>query len=461
MSDSINVNIPEQPIEQNSDFNGPPDEYYDSLIETEYGESTSMTQDESDGKSFIEHIDNFRLSSVEPCFLNSDEQIKKEYYDTGFPKLNDILGGGFTAGLTALGAVSSLGKSTFALQVAHNLAGKGIHVLFFSLEMKREDIAAKAISREMYKNHKSHAKSLQEIYSFDFGNSIKENEVLKTAINTLQDVDKNLIIIEPKDKMHLLFDREEYEGVKYRKKDKTDVSFTAEQIVVCVKNYIKYYRDKLAGKKPFVFIDYLQIIEPDDKTNRTDKQAVDSSLKKFKSLADEEDIPIFLINSFNRESYSDKASMRSFKDSGNIEYSADLLLGLQFQNAGEPGFDIDEEKRRDVRKVELVILKQRYGETGITIPFDFNPKYNYFEYAPIRDKDKIRWEEKNGRISVAGLVGAQRLRGPLVSSDEEKRSTSSSKGDADATVDKPIQNDTTGDVADVADIDTEKEEQKS
>ncbi|MEW5208114.1 DnaB-like helicase C-terminal domain-containing protein, partial [Bacillus cereus] len=51
-----------------------------------------------------------------------------------FPKLNDVLGG-LRTGLYVLGAISSLGKTTFVQEVVDKIAEQGEHVLFFSLEM--------------------------------------------------------------------------------------------------------------------------------------------------------------------------------------------------------------------------------------------------------------------------------------------------------------------------------------
>ena len=39
--------------------------------------------------------------------------------------------------------------------------------------------------------------------------------------------------------------------------------------------------------------------------------------------------------------------MNAFKESGGIDYSADVLIGLQARGAGRPGFSVDEEKRKD------------------------------------------------------------------------------------------------------------------
>ena len=70
--------------------------------------------------------------------------------------------------------------------------------------------------------------------------------------------------------------------------------------------------------------------------------------------------------------------MEAFKESGAIEYSSDVLIGLQAAGAGSKGFDIDAEKKKDPRHVELKILKNRNGRTGDKLYYDYYPKFNYF-----------------------------------------------------------------------------------
>ena len=57
------------------------------------------------------------------------------HYPTGIRKLDSVLGGGLYAGLTFLGARPGMGKSTFALQIASQIAEADYPVLFYSLEM--------------------------------------------------------------------------------------------------------------------------------------------------------------------------------------------------------------------------------------------------------------------------------------------------------------------------------------
>ena len=71
---------------------------------------------------------------------------------TGFEILDDKLDGGLYPGLYVIGAISSLGKTTLVLQIADQIAKAGQDVLFFSLEMARNELMAKSISRQTYIN---------------------------------------------------------------------------------------------------------------------------------------------------------------------------------------------------------------------------------------------------------------------------------------------------------------------
>jgi replicative DNA helicase len=71
--------------------------------------------------------------------------------------------------------------------------------------------------------------------------------------------------------------------------------------------------------------------------------------------------------------------MSSFKESGAIEYSSDVLIGMQLKGAGDKNADLEELKKKTPREVELKILKNRNGRTGEVIDFEFYSKYNDFE----------------------------------------------------------------------------------
>ena len=92
--------------------------------------------------------------------------------------------------------------------------------------------------------------------------------------------------------------------------------------------------------------------------------------------------PVIAISSLNRQSYSKKISMEAFKESGAIEYSSDVLIGLQLKGVGTPNFDVDTAKSKNPREIELVILKNRNGQTGKKVTYNFYPMFNYYREMP-------------------------------------------------------------------------------
>ena len=76
--------------------------------------------------------------------------------------------------------------------------------------------------------------------------------------------------------------------------------------------------------------------------------------------------------------YSSPAAMEAFKESGAIEYSSDVLFGMQLEGVGKKDFDVEKAKGENPRKVELVILKNRNGKTGGKVCFDYYAMFSYY-----------------------------------------------------------------------------------
>ena len=155
-------------------------------------------------------------------------------------------------------------------------------------------------------------------------------------------------------------------------------AWTAADIAQYVDKYISAF-----GVIPVAIVDYLQILAaPEGKGSLTDKQAVDESLRVLKSLSDSKELPVVLISSLNRESYDQPVSLRSYKDTGSIEYSCDTVLGMQYRGVGARDFDVFQAQGQNPRELEVCVLKQRYGAVGIRIPYRFYPAYSCFEELP-------------------------------------------------------------------------------
>ena len=130
-----------------------------------------------------------------------------------------------------------------------------------------------------------------------------------------------------------------------------------------------------------VLVDYLQIIAPSD-VHFTDKQNLDRAVCALKKLSRTHGLTVLAISSFNRENYNMEATMAAFKESGGIDYSTDVLLGLQARGAGQRSFSLEEEKKKDPRELELKILKNRSAALGSPVPFRYYPAFSCFEEGP-------------------------------------------------------------------------------
>lgn len=275
---------------------------------------------------------------------------------TGFRNLDSVLEGGLFEGLYILGAISSLGKTTLVLQIADQIAEQNYDVLMFSLEMARTEIISKTISRYtlletlLHDGDIRNAKTSRGITtSSRYANySSEEIELIADAINQYAKICKHIFI---------------HEGIG-------DIG--AEEIKNTVKKHIE-----ITGKKPVVIIDYLQILAPYD-IRATDKQNTDKAVLELKRLSRDCKIPVIGISSLNRTNYNQKINMGAFKESGSIEYSSDVLIGLQLKGVEEKDFDVDEAKKKTPREIEMKILKNRNGATGQTIDFEYNAMFNYF-----------------------------------------------------------------------------------
>lgn len=299
-------------------------------------------------------IDEYKKNSVAnrlQGFINGiADSVNTSFVSTGFDKLDNIFGGGLFEGLYVVGALSSLGKTTFVLQMMDQIAQRGNDVLIFSLEMAETELISKSVSRLTLLNNPSLAKTNRQITTGRYYSnySQEEKELITNCINEYGS----------------------YSGNIYIRESIGDV--TVATIRKMVQEHIN-----ILGRKPVVVIDYIQILRPID-PRMSDKQAVDYNVMELKRISRDFKIPVVGISSLNRQSYKDKISMSAFKESGSLEYSSDVLIGLQLEGAGSEGFDVDQAKAENPRKIEAIILKNRNGATGGKINYNFYTPYNYF-----------------------------------------------------------------------------------
>ena len=313
---------------------------------------------------------------------------------TGFNQLDNILGGGLYAGLYVVAAASSLGKTTFCHQIADNIAMGGNDVIYITMEQSALQMVCKSFARESYTYDPDKAQTALQ-FMRDCDPELKR----QIATRYTKKVEDRLTIMENPEGNKELF------------------SWTARKIIAAIESHMKR-----RNTTPVVFVDYLQIIqpEPDDRAAQV-RQTIDKGvtmLKQFSALAN---VPIVVISSINRSAYSIPIELDALKESGGVEYTADVVIGLQLDIMNADLFKAEnknkvlrdealrEAYRESPREVECKILKNRFGNRSATADFNYIPAYDCFEEdndrasrkAELKRQDAIRAKKEAAAATPA------------------------------------------------------------
>lgn len=311
---------------------------------------------------------------------------------TGFKNFDEQTGGLY-AGLYVIAAGSSIGKTTFCIQLADQLATAGNDVLFFSMEQSRLEIVSKSLARRTAQENIATAASSLQIRQWHFKRNdpdCKEERVLNAAEAYKKDIGERLSIIEGN------FD--------------CNCSLIGDKI----RNYVKR-----TGTKPVIFVDYLQILQPEqDKNGRTQttKETIDNVITELKRISRELKLTVIVISSINRAAYYTDFSMESLKESGNVEFTADCIFGLQLQCMNDKIFNspptadlgkkkkiIEAAKAESPRKLELKCVKNRYGIATFKLYYDYYPSHDLFTegvYSYEEAEEPKRAAQKNKTLEA-------------------------------------------------------------
>lgn len=360
-------------------------------------ESALRSMDEARERAERERLDQYQGKSASGAIDGFFDEIERSKsspaIETGFRGLDSLLDGGLYPGLYIIGAITSLGKTTFTLQVADNIAAAGHDVLFFSLEMAQRELIAKSLSRltfELSGRSSSMGKTTLGILSGKRWSNYQASEIKLIA----------------------------EAAERYRKTSGARIWFHegvgnigVEQIREAVEAHIR-----TTGRNPVVVIDYLQILAPAD-MRASDKQNTDKAVLELKRLSRDKGIPVFGISSLNRDNYLNPINNAAFKESGAIEYSSDVLIGLQFSGMDYQEGEADKAREKRIREliktqqnrgnaggaeeIELKILKFRNGRKGTSLRLNYYPFFNFYQeksdFIPVEDDSENPFTAKPGK----------------------------------------------------------------
>lgn len=312
---------------------------------------------------------------------------------TGIKNIDRALEGGFIRGtLVTLGAPPAMGKTALAQWIFENIANAGHDVLYINLEMSREQLLARSISRIAYRYGKKDFSALDVLRGYAW------TEEQREAITTAAEIYKRDIA------PHFIYNPD-------------GVTNSIDSILKVME--AETARLKALGKPaPLVCIDYLQLVDSGERDAIEGLKDVIFTLKDF---AKREETVVMVIIANNRASNkSGTVDMESGRDSSAIEYSGDIMLGISYTaiedrrkytytyedkngNLKEKTATYDLDTIRRLKKeayeegkelpavcseVSLKVLKSRFTEAERRANLIFDGKHSTFKQVEMRYKDK-------------------------------------------------------------------------
>jgi replicative DNA helicase len=282
---------------------------------------------------------------LKDTFIELDEVIKNRQsgqtrgVKTCYIDLDNFLHGLFKKDLTIIAARPGMGKTTFALNLARNIAViTQTPTAFFSLEMSEKMLMNKIISTES---------------SVDFNKIISGNisdYEMERILKYTNELSKAPLFIDDTHGLSTMELRAKVKRLKY----KHDIQV--------------------------VFVDYLQLMTlSGDKSNRviqSRENEVSAITRQLKGIAKELDISVVVLCQLNREAdkrANKRPQLADLRESGSIEQDADRVLMIFRQD-----YYHDNEADYSDNKTEIIIAKNRHGATG-TVNMIFKGEISKFE----------------------------------------------------------------------------------
>jgi len=261
---------------------------------------------------------------------------REDDINTGIPDVDAVLGCFERKEVTIIAARPSMGKTSFVLHIIrHNAIVKKIPVLFFSLEMGKEQIVGRIIF--------SHARA-------SYGSALlgSKRELLKVSAEIGLVAESNIFI-------------DDHAG----------------QTVHVMSNKAEYYV-KNCGVKA-LFVDHIGFIK-NHRSGRSRHEEISEISKGFVHLSKKLDVPVVVVSQLSREVERRKPPvpmLSDLRESGSLEEDARKVILLY----REDYYKRDTEKKG---QVDIIVAKNHNGKTG---PVTVHGEKDTMTFNPIRSDD--------------------------------------------------------------------------
>ena len=265
--------------------------------------------------------------------ISGEEKSSYVGISTGFSALDHVTTGLNRSDLILLAARPAMGKTSFALNIASNVARQGLPVAIFSLEMSKEQLVSRLLSSD----------------------ALIQGSNLRTGALSLDDWNKLAVSAQELATRSIYID------------DTPGISVAE----------MKAKARRIRGLS-LIVIDYLQLMSSGRRIeNRV--QEVSEITRNLKIMAKELDIPVITLSQLSRspDKRTDHRPMLSdLRESGSIEQDADLVLFLYRD-------EYYEEDTPDRGMAECIIAKNRHGATD-TVKLGWDGQFTRFVTRELR-----------------------------------------------------------------------------
>lgn len=244
---------------------------------------------------------------------------------TGYAYVDHILSGLGKTDLIILASRPGMGKTSFSLNIAVNVAKRQVPVIFFSLEMSKDQLAARILSAE----------------------AMVDSNIFRQGVNDPDDWDSLTQVSELISPLPIYLD------------DTSAITIAEMKSKIRQLNRANMVR----GQKPvgLVVIDYLQLMST-GKRSENRVQEISEMTRNLKIMAKDLNVPVLVMSQLSRgpeKGRADRVPMLSdLRDSGSIEQDADIVMFLYREGYYDDGPEVDN------TSAILKVAKNRHGSTA-------------------------------------------------------------------------------------------------
>ena len=317
------------------------------IVAMGYDAPDDLDQVVEDAERLIFEVTNKRVSSnfrlinelLKISFSQLEELFERKEHvtgvPTGFKEVDKLLAGLHAGDLIILAARPSVGKTALALNMAVNAAKAGTSVAVFSLEMSSEQLVQRVLCAEARIN-------LQDVRT-----------------GYLKDADWHAV--------HTAMGK--LAGLDFWVDDTPSISILEVRA--------KARRQLQNKEKGLIIVDYLQLMQPQNRRSENRQVEIAEISRGLKILAKELGVPVVALSQLSRavEQRAGKKPMLSdLRESGAIEQDADVVMFIDRNTMPGP----DEDEGRPQKGIaELIVAKHRNGPLD-TIPLVFMERFTKF-----------------------------------------------------------------------------------